>query len=68
MLAKWLFVANDKRKGYRRSGNPTKEHQKLKGDNVKIFREWNMQCTLQDEFIIPCPKFGTNEISGLNDL
>ena len=25
-------------------------------------------CTLQDEFIIPCPKFGTNEISGLNDL
>ena len=24
--------------------------------------------TLQDKFIIPCPKFGTNEISGLNDL
>ena len=26
-----------------------------------------MPCTLQDEFIIPCPKFGTDKISGLND-
>ena len=25
-------------------------------------------CTLQDDFIIPCPKFGANEISDLNDL
>ena len=26
------------------------------------------RCTLQDDFIICCPKFGTDKISGLNDL
>jgi hypothetical protein len=25
------------------------------------------RCTLQDDFIILCPKFGTDKISGLND-
>lgn len=25
-------------------------------------------CTLQDDFIILCPEFGTDKISGLSDL
>ena len=36
--------------------------------NTVIRRARYVHCTLQDKFTIPRPKFGTIEISGLNDL